>query len=1034
MASPEPRTGEDAPLFFLDAASWDARETRSEPDALRGTKRAAEERAAERADAWRRRYLGTFVLCAYSMTKGAGCIHAGERVLILRKHRTPPAANGARAAPRRGFSGKPRISAPDRRAASRGRADYVVRFSNTRGFEIGRIPVEVAGWMATLMDDSAVEFDGFVVDCPSVLHVGCDILLEVRAYVLRSAFEHRIAEQCNLAIGDAPAPTAEESAQERRLRMRKVSLNRLLRTCNVTPARGGGDDGVADDGDRGVAEGRTGGASAEADRACAPGDAAPGATVDPACAPSEPEAVDGTEMSAGRIHDIYRRAQQHDANLAEVEPPATFALTLRPYQKQALGWMQEMETAQSSSNRTAALHPLWEEYQFPGGDDADAGHETFYLNPYIGDLSLDFQPASRGARGGILADEMGLGKTIMLASLIHAERAPTRGGPCAQEPPRAAPRGRALRQTSLAAALHGRHTPRVGATKATLVVAPMSLLSQWQSELERASAPGTLTVQLYYGDAREQLARQLEQGGVDVVVTSYGTLTSEYRRETERAGASLLLAEKWHRVILDEAHNIKNRATLAARASYMVAADRRWALTGTPIQNRLTDLYSLLRFLQVEPWGDVSFFNSFLAKPFAAQSARALEIVQSILASLLLRREKHTRGRDGQSIVELPRKTLDTQRLTFSAAEREIYNSVYDRAQTRYRRLLAQGLVARNFSLIFSVLMRLRQAVCHPLLVLHADRGAAPQEGLLDDAADEERYQKHVRTLITRFQASSESGDHAYALDVLGRLADAESADGDECPFCMEQKMSKCFLPLCMHHGCRDCLVQYLQGCEDRGEEPHCPVCRRGPVQAEDLVESVRARERAGAPRTPPPPVRSSTKLDALRAQLDELRASDPCLKAVIFSQFTAFLDVIEAHLRHHSYEIVRLDGRTPQAARARVLATFTETPRPMLILVSLRAGGVGLNLSAANHVWLMDCWWNSAIEDQAVDRIHRLGQTRPVVVHRLLVENTIEDRILAIQQRKRTLVQDALAPTKGRSMPSEALENLEFLFADGPR
>ena len=245
----------------------------------------------------------------------------------------------------------------------------------------------------------------------------------------------------------------------------------------------------------------------------------------------------------------------------------------------------------------------------------------------------------------------------------------------------------------------------------------------------------------------------------------------------------------------------------------------------------------------------------------------------------------------------------------------------------------------------------------------------------------------------------------------------------------MEIKNSRCFLPLCMHHGCRECLVQYLQACEDRGDEPHCPVCRRGPVHVEDLVESVRPAKEAPAPSVHDvPPVRGSTKLDALMSQMAALTAEDTFCKGVVFSQFTAFLDLIASHMAHAGYAFVRLDGRTPQTQRAQMLKRFAEADGPIFLLISLRAGGVGLNLTAANHVWLMDCWWNASIEEQAIDRIHRLGQTRTVTIHRLLVENTIEDRILAIQKRKKALVHHALQQTS-RDVPSEALVNLRMLF-----
>lgn len=843
---------DDAPLFFLDGEEGSAA-TQAGSDVR---KPEVPSKRSHPSDSWHRRYVGTFVLAAYSMSKGRGIIAPGSRVTIARPPKRTKGAKKSRA------------------------PDNVVRFS-FHGTDVGRFPLDVGAWMARLLGDGLAEFDGLVIDCPEDLSIGNDILLEVRAYLLRAAFSLRVETRL---LGDSVGES--ETEHEQSLRQRKVALGRMFRTCNLKPIRHG-------------RESRT--------------DA-------PAPAKKDQQDGDGTEVSNEQLSAIYSRAQARQETLAEAEPPETFALELRAYQKQALGWMCDMEAARRTCHR-AELHPLWEEYAFPLEDDADSSNEHFFYNPYVGDLSLEFQPASRGTRGGILADEMGLGKTIMIASLIHANRKPDETAP---------ERSRGLRQSSLAASF-GKARRQSGPARATLVVAPMSLLSQWRDELLRASKPGTLSVSLYYGDAREQLATHVETD--DVVVTSYGTLASEYRRMNERR--TNLFSVVWHRVILDEAHYIKNRTTVAARAGSALLADRRWALTGTPIQNRLSDLYSLLRFLHVEPWGDVGFFNSFLARPFASQSPRAMDVVQAIFASLVLRREKSSKCADGRPIVELPPKEIDTQRLHFSQAERDIYSSVYARARSRFLALAHQGLVGRNFSLIFSVLMRLRQAVCHPLLVLEG-----PSKPADDGDADEMSYAEHIRALVTKFQGEQ---DNAYALKVLDQIVQGDTEELAECPFCMELR-GLCFLPLCMHHGCRECLEQYLEACECRGEEPHCPVCRKGPVSPQDIVEEKKDEPEQREKKAPlTGALRSSTKVDALLSQLDVLSSQD-YFKGVIFSQFTAFLDIIEQILERRGYTTVRLDGRTPQRERERVLSRYDTHEGPIVLLISLRAGGVGLN------------------------------------------------------------------------------------------
>jgi len=736
-------------------------------------------------------------------------------------------------------------------------------------------------------------------------------------------------------------------------------------------------------------------------------------------------------------------------------------------------------------------------------------------SPYTGHLSLRFQAGGKGARGGILADEMGLGKTIMMCSLIHANRPAAEDDDSSDEDEDDAPRGARLQQQSIKSAFASGSAAKVSSLprkKATLVVAPMSLVGQWTDEIERASNPGTLSVLKYYSSAdKAQLIPRLAEESVDVIVTSYGMLVSEYGRFMQLGGASSrvetqcpLYAVDYLRIILDEAHNIKNRATAVARACCQLTAQRRWCLTGTPIVNRLTDLYSLLRFLRVEPWGEFSFFNSFISKPFQNKNPKALEIVQVVLAAVLLRREKKTRDRNGNPIALLPPKTIKTQHLNFTTLEREIYDSVFRRARGQYLKLRDQGTLTKNFSFIFAVLMRLRQAVCHPALVTSMNKTDDGEKAVnLDEVgggstSKEEGEADDIETLVARFkEAAGEDApevSHAFSRQVLNSIKDDAAEDGedwDECPICFEVKSSICFIPRCMHKGCKDCIVGHLQRCRDSGDEPHCPTCRQGPVAMSDLIEAVRTRKAKRKGRLvinsgdgqgsrmvddegketelPPsasqqqledhtapdqedeaqmdePPlsqvsqhsqpavifrrnnVTSSTKLEALSAQLNQLRLDEPKFKGVIFSFMTSFLDLVEGVLERNRHPFVRLDGSTSQKQREEAIRTFSSSPKSMLFLISTRAGGVGLNLTAANHVWLLDYWWNTSVENQAIDRIHRLGQTKAVTVHRYMIENTIEERILRIQRRKDALVMNALA---GNKTSDQTLENLKLLFDD---
>ncbi|KAJ1029928.1 hypothetical protein NDA16_000844 [Ustilago loliicola] len=727
-----------------------------------------------RHDAFDRRYLGTFVLSAWSLSKGSSYVQPGDAVRIFRPRKKlaaePAKSTGSKLTNGGIKKGKQTTLSFGGGGASGGsssffaskqkskeKEDFIVRFSNMRGFEVGRLPLEVATWMSKLIDTGIAQFEGVVVDCPPSLTVGCDIILQVKAYIRFDAFFFNLlSSKSGAANGlddqnDALRPETAESDLEKTLRERKISLLRMFRVCDLKPSlsnsilkshkatddfsseamldqyggdieasvkhAGAGDDATATS--ESISELPPAGGQAVSTAIDVDGDTTVVAEEEDGIADqlqkakqqtdgdADADENDGTELNLNQLDEVYRKAQANDAHLPEVEPPETFLLTLRPYQKQALGWMKNMEKAPGStstsngqeqadstqqgngngisSQRNLSLHPLWEEYEFPMDYDNPEANERlvmsptrmFYFNPYTGDLSLDFQRASKGSRGGILADEMGLGKTIMVASLLHANRTsdpgeesdPDDGDPMdigGEDGFGGTKRKGSAKQTSLASAFAASTSTgdarkallkaSVAKGKASLVVAPMSLIGQWRDELIRASAPGSLTPVLYYADTKADLLAQLESGKVDVVITSYGTLVTEYRRYLDSGGASNrhlsstapLYCIDWLRVILDEAHNIKNRSTMNARACTDLVSRRRWALTGTPIINRLTDLFSLLKFLRVEPWGDFSFFNSFVCKPFQAKSTKALDVVQVILEFVLLRREKRMKDKDDE--------------------------------------------------------------------------------------------------------------------------------------------------------------------------------------------------------------------------------------------------------------------------------------------------------------------------------------------------------------------------------------------------
>lgn len=390
------------------------------------------------------------------------------------------------------------------------------------------------------------------------------------------------------------------------------------------------------------------------------------------------------------------------------------------------------------------------------------------------------------------------------------------------------------------------------------------------------------------------------------------------------------------------------------------------------------------------------YWNNEILKPIQrsgtadGEGADAFRRLRLLLERIMLRRTKLERADD----MGLPPRTIEVRRDLFNEEEEDLYTSLYTDTTRKFTTYLDSGTVLNNYSNIFTLLTRMRQLANHPDLVLRSQTGIA----------------------------SKLLGDDQAEIHVC-RLCNDEAEDA--------------IMSRCRHIFCRECVRQYLDTELEPGAIPDCPYCHATlsidlEGEALDPPQSTIKMNDNGRQgilaRLDMDKWRSSTKIEALVEELTQLRTEDRTIKSLVFSQFVNFLDLIAFRLQRAGFSICRLEGNMSPEARNRTIKHFMENPNVTVFLVSLKAGGVALNLTEASRVYLMDPWWNPSVEVQAMDRIHRLGQHRPIIVKRMVIENSIESRIIELQNKKSAMIEAAIGKDDA-AMGRLSVNDLRFLF-----
>ncbi|CCE81863.1 Piso0_002540 [Millerozyma farinosa CBS 7064] len=518
--------------------------------------------------------------------------------------------------------------------------------------------------------------------------------------------------------------------------------------------------------------------------------------------------------------------------------------------------------------------------------------------------------------GGILADEMGLGKTVQIIALL----------------------------------VYNKLTQK---NKPTLIVCPVSLINQWKLEIE-TKAKGLVA---YAYNRKEKLNGFAALAKYDVVIISYNTLASEYSKH----GSSPFFDSKstWHRVVLDEAHQVKNMLTKQNKAVCDLEAKRRWCLTGTPIQNGFNDLRALFKFLRIGPLSKDEQWMSRVASHLKEGNEIDIVIseIRSQLQELMLRRTKKVL--DNSQGFKLPEKRTHRVIIDFSEFEKLVYSNMK----------AISNMVIKKSRLIGSS----RDVPSK----VSANTKKTPHTKKVKSSYSRLSLLVHLLRLRQACCSWNLIASNKAEIDVFLKKLEREVKQDN-----------------------LESLIEDLDSFEIKDDQE---IVSCSPTQqSSDLYLSEN--------------MSSKTK------QMLEIVKKDKSRKTIIFSQFTSLFPIFKDILKSHEIDSLIFDGSMDISKRSTTLDKFRNSNRHNVLLCSLKCGSVGLNLTCASRVILFDPWWNPQIQEQAIDRVYRIGQKSSVDIYELIIRGTVEEKILLLQEKKRMLAGAIMLDTRGPDMNTNRL------------